>query len=278
MPDPTEPQPGSNTRDQLAEHLSDRVVIVLVRPLQPGNVGAVARAMRNMGLRRLVVVDAPTFDIDKARWMAPGAMMILDEARYVADVATAVADCHHVVATTARGRHHHWPAAEPEATAAAMFDRPGTTAILFGPEDAGLLNEDLAHAHSLLHIATDSHASLNLGQAALLVASAIFGEARRRGYYPVAEGTGRRGGPARGAAPVATRPRVGVTAAEREPLIGEWMDSVRMAGYMRNHEELLVAGTLRQILERADLDAQEVVVLRGMFRKMRWKMKHPDPG
>ena len=158
--------------------LRERIVFVLVRPQQSGNVGTVARAMKNMGLRRLVVVAPVAFDIDKARWMAPGAAGLLDSARYVPTVADAVADCRRVYATTARGRHDHWPAHTTRTFAPEIFDGDGASAVLFGPEDRGLANEDLLHAHSLLHIPTDAHASLNLGQAALLVAAALFDEAQ----------------------------------------------------------------------------------------------------
>lgn len=254
--------------------LRDNVRIVLVRPLQSGNVGAVARAMKNFGLRDLAVVAPPALDIDRARWMAPGAAELLDTAVYAANVAEAVAGCRRVVATTARQRHSPWPAWDVEAFVPQIFESRERTAILFGPEDHGLNNEELAHAHGLLHIATDVHASINLGQAVLLVSAALFGEARRRGAIVRPDGTGRRGGPARGAPPGTTSEREIAPLGEIEPLVGEWMESVELGTYMRGHEPVLVAGTLRRILQRAALDRQEISILRGMLRKMRWKMRN----
>ncbi len=255
--------------------LRERIVFVLVRPLQSGNVGAVARAMKNMGLRRLAVVAPPAFDIDRARWMAPGAGDLLDGAHYARTVAEAVAGCRFVVATTARGRHNHWPAHTPTTFSPLPFDGEGDTAVLFGPEDRGLDNAELLHAHALLHIPTDIHASLNLAQASLLVGAALFAEAQARGHIPRADGEGRRGGPARGAPPGATSPRHVVDAGALDPLIGEWMTTLDLGTYLRGHEPALVTATLRRILQRAALDDGEVTVLRGMLRKMRWKMKHP---
>lgn len=261
--------------ESFGQALRERVVFVLVRPLQSGNVGAVARAMKNMGLKRLAVVAPPAFDIDRARWMAPGAAEILDQARYVSSVAEAVVDCRYVVATTARGRHDRWPAHTPATFAPRVFDDEGGTAVLFGPEDRGLDNDELLHAHALLHIPTDVHASLNLGQAALLVGASLFAEAQQRGYVPRADGEGRRGGPARGAPPGATQARPIVTAGELDPLVDEWMTTLEIGTYFRGHEPVLVMNTVRRILQRAALEPGEVTVLRGMLRKMRWKMKHP---
>ncbi len=261
--------------DPVVGTLRERVLFVLVRPLQSGNVGAAARAMKNMGLRRLVVVAPPAFDIDRARWMAPGAADILDQARYVSTVAEAVAGCHYVIATTARGRHDRWPAHTTSTFAPLPFDSVGDTAVLFGPEDRGLDNDELLHAHALLHVPTDVHASLNLSQATLLVGAALFAEAQGRGYVPRADGEGRRGGPARGAPPGATQARPVVTAGDLDPLVTEWMTTLEIGTYMRGHEPVLVTNTLRRILQRASLEAGEVMVLRGMLRKMRWKMRHP---
>lgn len=249
---------------------------MLVRPLQSGNVGAVARAMKNMGLRRLVVVAPRALDIDRARWMAPSAAEILDAARYVPTVAEAVADCHHVFATTARARHHHWPSVDPVDLATRALGDPLSSAILFGPEDHGLNNADLAHAHTLVHIPTAEHASLNLAQASLLVAHALFSAARAQGHLPTAPvGTGRRGGPARGAAPTPHAGHAPAPAGALDPLVREWMQSVELGTYLKGHEPLLVEATVRRILQRAALEEQEIAILRGMFRKMRWRMAHP---
>lgn len=255
--------------------LRERVLVVLVRPLQSGNVGAVARAMKNMGLRRLAVVSPPAFDIDRARWMAPGAAEILDQAAWVRSVPEAVADCHHVVATTARRRHSPWPAFDPPAFAAGCFEREGSTAVLFGPEDHGLANDEVACAHALLHLPTDAHASLNVAQAVLLVGAALFAEAGGRGHIARPEGTGRRGGPARGSAPGRSQEHVPAPLGEVEPLVGEWLESLELGSYLRGHDPLLVQATLRRILGRAELDREEISVLRGMLRKMRWKMRNP---
>ncbi len=273
MLEQTQTEAPANDRELAEETLQERVVIVLVRPQQPGNVGAVGRAMKNMGLRQLVVVAPPAFDVDRARWMAPGSAMLLDEARYVRSVEEAIADCHFVVATTARTRHWRWPAHELEAFAPLPFDKPGRTAILFGPEDSGLSNEDIAYAHALLHIPTDANASLNLSQAVLLTAAAIFGEARKRGYYALeVEGTGPRGGPKRGAAPSGNGPAAPAPMERVEWVAQEWLGALEQAGYLMGHERVLVNATLRQILQRATLDEREVIALRGMFKKMRYKM------
>ncbi len=252
--------------------LREGVVVVLVRPLQSGNVGAAARAMKNMGLRRLVVVAPQAFDIDRARWMAPGATDILDQARYVADLPSALEDCRFVVASTARVRHSPCPALEPEGLAARCFAGDGPVALLFGPEDHGLANDELAHAHALVHIPTDAHASINVAQAVLLLGAVIFAEARARGFVPVPEGEGRRGGPKRGAAPGASGEHRPATLGQLEPLVGDWMETVEMGGYLVGHEPLLVSSTVRRILQRAALDEGEIAILRGQLRKIRWKL------
>lgn len=270
-----EPAEYAEREESTRRVLREGVTVVLVRPLQSGNVGAAARAMKNMGLRKLVIVAPPAFDIDKARWMAPGAEELLNHARYVPDVASAVSECRLVVATTARRRHSPWPALEPEQCAARCFDGSGPVAILFGPEDHGLANDELAHAHALVHIPTDAHASINVGQAVLLIGQAIFAEARKQGFVARAEGAGRRGGPARGAAPGATGDHQAALLGQMEPLVNEWMSTLEQGTYLVGHEPLLVSSTLRRILQRAALSAGEISILRGQLRKLRWKMQNP---
>jgi hypothetical protein len=150
---------------------------------------------------------------------------------------------------------------------------PGPTALVVGPEDHGLANDEIAHAHALVHIATDAHASLNVSQAVLLLGSFIHTEARRRGFVPRVEGPGRRGGPGRGPAPHAHDARLTAPLGDVEPLVTEWMETLDLSTYLVGHEPLLVQSTLRRILERATLDAGEVSILRGQLRKLRWKMR-----
>ena len=261
--------------EQARQSLRQGVVVVLVRPLQSGNVGSAARAMKNMGLRRLAIVAPPALDIDRARWMAPGAEEILDQACFVGTVADAVADCRFVVAATARKRHSPWPALDPQAVARVCLDGPGPVAILFGPEDHGLANDEVAQAHALVHIPTDAHASINVAQAVLLTATAIFAEATNRGFIPRVEGTGKRGGQKRGAAPGASPGHEHAPLGELDPLVREWLTTVERGGYMAGHEPVLVEGTMRRILQRARLSAGEISIVRGQLRKVRWKMEHP---
>lgn len=254
------------------------VRFVLVSTLQSGNVGAVARAMKNMGIDDLAVVAPRALDMDRARWMAPGATDVIDQAKYCATVAEAVGDCAKVYATTARDRHNRWPAFEPPGFAADALreiEGGGRVAVLFGPEDAGLGNDALVHAHALIHIPTDVHASLNLAQAALLVGAELFNATRSAGLVARPSGQGKRGGKQRGAPPGPTALAEPVPLEQVEPLVAEWMQSLELGTYLRGHETVLVEGTVRRILQRARLDSQEVTVLRGMLRKMRWKMGEP---
>lgn len=270
-----EPEGAVAAGESARQVLREGVVVVLVRPLQSGNVGGAARAMKNMGLQRLAIVSPPAFDLDRARWMAPGAEELLDHASYVSTVAEAVAGCRMVFATTARRRHSPWPAFEVDSFAQRAFSEEGPVAVLFGPEDHGLANDELAHAHALVHIPTDAHASLNIAQAVLLVGQSLHAEARRRGFQPRADVPGRRGGPPRGAAPQATGAHRPAELGRMEPLVEEWMKTLDLSTYLVGHEPVLVQATLRRILQRAQLDEGEISILRGQLRRMRWKMGHP---
>ena len=174
--------PGQRAGRLLREDLR----IVLVRPQHPGNVGACARAMMNMGLRQLTIVDPPVLDLERARWMATSGRSILAGARFTASVAEAVADCHWAVACTARSRRWRWPVLSDRELAARAFDAgeagEGRTAILFGQEDTGLDNEAIGHCQAIVTITTDGAASLNLAQAVLLIGARLHDEARARGW------------------------------------------------------------------------------------------------
>ena len=147
---------------------------ILVRPQMAENVGAAARAMLNFGLERLRVVDPRDgWPNPKAVAMASGAGRLLDHAGPFAYVRAAVADCDYVLATTARGRELTKPVMTPEhamSVARVMAAEGKRVGVLFGPERAGLENDDLALANAIVSVPVNpDFPSLNLGQCVLLM-------------------------------------------------------------------------------------------------------------
>ena len=148
-------------------------VFVLVRPQMGENIGAAARAMWNFGLDRMrVVAPRDGWPSERAVAMASGAGRLLDEAGLFDDLSGAVGDCTYVYATTARPRELTKPVLSPEramAEAAERIQAGEKVAVLFGPERAGLENEDIARANAMISVPVNpAFASLNLGQCVLL--------------------------------------------------------------------------------------------------------------
>lgn len=148
---------------------------VLVRPQMGENIGAAARAMWNFGLDRMrIVAPRDGWPSAKAVAMASGAGRLLDEAQLSPDVPGALADCSFVFATTARQRGLTKPVFSPEAAmklAAEKIAAGEKVAVLFGPERAGLENEDVAKAKAIISVPVNpAYGSLNLGQCVLLIA------------------------------------------------------------------------------------------------------------
>jgi len=238
-----------------ADPLSN-IRVVLVRPASEGNVGATARAMLNMGLSELVLVAPRLEKADPVRWMAHGAEAVVAKARTVASVPDAVADCTLVLATTGRRRRwRSWPILEPQAAAEEIVRSAAgaRVAILFGPEDKGLSNEDMACCTHLARIPTDrAQPSLNLAQAVLLMAW----EVRRRHLSQ------QRGLPA--------RQRVPATADQVDGALQQLSAALERVGFFRGRNRLQVHTTARQILTRTALTREEIGFLRGALRKLSW--------
>ncbi len=150
----------------------ENVRIVLVHTSHPGNIGGTARAMKNMGLSRLYLVEPRLFPHEEARWRAAAALDVLESAVVVGSVAEAVADCQFVVGTSARERRIPWPLLDPRSCAAqiANLSRSEQVAVLFGREDRGLTNEELQLCNLHLHIPSSAdYSSLNLAMAVQIV-------------------------------------------------------------------------------------------------------------
>lgn len=146
--------------------------IVLVGTTHPGNIGAVARAMKNMGLTDLALVDPRYFPDNEATARASGAEDLLDNATVVETLPEAIGDCVFVAGASARSRAINWPCLDARDCAARLLDesRKGPVAAVFGPEKSGLSNADLDHCDTLLTIPTNpDFSSLNLAMAVQVV-------------------------------------------------------------------------------------------------------------
>ena len=149
--------------------------MILVRPQMGENIGAAARAMWNFGLDRMrVVAPRDGWPNEKAVAMASGAGRLLDQAGIFDSTADAIADCNYVFATTARHRGLTKPIMTPERAmqhTRALLEQGQKVAVLFGPERAGLENDDVALANAIISVPVNPEfSSLNLGQSVLLTA------------------------------------------------------------------------------------------------------------
>lgn len=150
----------------------ENIRIVLVNTTHPGNIGGVARAMKNMGLSRLYLVAPLKFPHEQAVWRAASAADVLENAVVTATVEEAIADCQFVVGTSARERRIPWPLLDPRQCAERIDTVSGQeqVAVMFGREDRGLTNDELQLCNLHLNIPTsDAYSSLNLAMAVQIV-------------------------------------------------------------------------------------------------------------
>src|SRR5450755_5020948 len=153
------------------------VRIVLIDPSHPGNIGSVARAMKNMALSELTLVRPRSFPHAEANALAAGADDILTGARIAETVAEAIRDCSFIAGTTSRPRSYHWEFTTPRDVAARIADlgAANRAALLFGSERYGLASEDLQYCNVLVRIpGNPDYCSLNLAMAVQLLAYEIF--------------------------------------------------------------------------------------------------------
>ncbi|GAB4509893.1 MAG: tRNA (cytosine(32)/uridine(32)-2'-O)-methyltransferase TrmJ [Sulfuricaulis sp.] len=151
--------------------------IVLVRPTHPGNVGATARAMKNMSLRSLYLVEPEKFPSPEATDRAAGADDVLHDAVICPSLDAALKDCRLVIGTSARPRRIEWPTLDPAAGASRLVEgaQQGPVALLFGQERTGLLNSELDCCHFVVTIPADqAYSSLNLASAVQILAYEIY--------------------------------------------------------------------------------------------------------
>jgi TrmH family RNA methyltransferase len=153
------------------------VRIVLIDPSHPGNIGSVARAMKNMALSDLTLVRPRSFPHAEAHALAAGADDVLAGARVVETLSQAIADCSFVAGTTSRPRSYYWEFSTPRDAAARIvgLGAENRAALLFGSERYGLGTEDLQYCNVLVRIpANPEYCSLNLAMSVQLLAYELF--------------------------------------------------------------------------------------------------------
>lgn len=242
----------------------DYIRVVLVETTHSGNIGAVARAMANMGVSRLTLVQPRDFPSAQATARAAGADWILDEAVVVDDLDQAIADCALIIGASARLRRIEWPQLSPkqamqQAAQTARGAHPAHTALLFGRESRGLSNRELDRCHNLVHIpANPQFPSLNIASAVMVLLYELRGVVER--------GDGGESGEE--------------SAAGEQPALAEDLR------YFHQHLQRLLAllefgqgssvklqRRLIRLFNRARLHAEEIRMLRGIFTAVEKKIR-----
>lgn len=226
--------------------------IILVRARGSGNIGSIARAMKNMGQTELAIVGKARTRSFWARAMAVHGRDILENAKYYETLRQAIADCTLIVGTTCRSGLYRRHSRTPRELAAAIVAaaRNGKVALIFGPEDHGLSNKDLEHCQLLMTIPTHpDYQSLNVAQAAVICLYELYLAA---------------------AAPIENSGFQRALAEDVERLFDRMRTVLLKIGFLdsENPEHMLLA--FRRILGRAGLEDKDVRILTGLFRQIDW--------
>ncbi|QHN02016.1 RNA methyltransferase [Granulicella sp. WH15] len=236
--------------------LQSRVVVVLVRARNPSNIGAVARAMHDLGYTHLRIVNEYPVPFAAAK-SAVDASSVLDAATEHTSLADALADCTLVLGTTAVGERvlehplYLLPQAAP-VVAEALATPEARVALLFGSEKTGLSNDELSHCHALVTIpmndrSGDRHLSMNLGQAAAVCLYQLALE------------------PAPAAAPDPDPP---ASAAEVDRIHGLFREVLDDSGYSRRHPANSREAATRRLVLRMALTSSDATVWSGILRQL----------
>lgn len=236
----------------------ENVRIVLVEPLYGGNVGSVCRAMANMGIERLAVVNAPALDLEEVRRLACHAGEIFEQRRECATLAEAVADCVAVYGTSVRGGLYRRHSRTPREWASEILSGSdaGPVALVFGREDKGLTNDEIALCTRLIRIpSSDGYGSLNLSHAVMVCCYELF--LRNGTFVPPVE----KSAPARSGL--------------RERMFAMWEDVLLSIGFMTPEKASHMMQGVRRILDRGAYTEDDVNIMMGVARQMAWARRRP---
>jgi len=240
--------------------------IVLVNTSHPGNIGAAARAMKNMGLSKLYLVRPRQFPHPEATWRAASAVDVLEGAVVTTRLMEAVGDCQFIVGTSARERRIPWPLLDPRRCAEriAGLSAGEQVAILFGREDRGLTNDELKCCNLHLNIPTSrAYSSLNLAMAVQIVCY----ELRMQLAYGALPATADE----EWDAPFAT-------VANMERFYAHLEQTLTEIGFLDPAAPRQLMARLRRLFSRVRLDEMELNILRGILTETgKWVAKAQKP-
>ncbi|MEN8244150.1 MAG: RNA methyltransferase [Thermodesulfobacteriota bacterium] len=230
----------------------ENIHIVLQRPRYPENIGSAARAMCNMGIRHLSVVSPENYNLERVNKLATHESAdIVANIEVYAELPEALKPFHFVVGTTARLGKQRQVLHSPEKLAQelAALSQNNRVAVLFGPEDRGLSNEDLRLCHALVNIPTAGFSSLNLAQAVMVICYALHsaGLEEKTAYAP--------------------------KLANRQQLDGMYdqlRDILVRISYINPENPDYFMNNLRRFFTRMRLRAREVSIIRGICRQINW--------
>jgi tRNA (cytidine32/uridine32-2'-O)-methyltransferase len=249
--------PDSATADT-TRHAMARIRIVLVGTQHPGNIGSAARALKTMGLARLVLVDPEKFPHVEANALAAGADDVLAAAPVHASLADAIADCRLVLGCTARSRRVALTEQPPREAAVRALERAGQgdeVALVFGRERTGLTNEELQLCHGAVHIpANPEYSSLNIAAAVQVLTY----ELRMAELATLRESNEPADGLQRG-------DRLPASHAEMEGFFSQLGDTLDAIDFHKGRAPESALRKLRRLFLRAEPDAAEVRLLRGIL-------------
>jgi len=238
----------------------DNVAVILVQPQIPENIGSTARAMHNMGLSRLILIDPKNCDPCRILKTATGSSAtLIKKMEIYQDLREGLRPFNYLVGTTARTGSLRPTMAQPRLLARrlVLLSQNNLVGILFGPEDRGLSNQQLRHCHMTLTIPTASFSSLNLAQAVMIICYEIFmglhGDSRE------------------------VVPRL-ANSFELEGMYDHLREVLLKIGFINPQNPEHWIGNIRRFLSRFPLRAREVRIIRGVCRQIDWYVSQVEKG
>jgi tRNA/rRNA methyltransferase len=232
----------------------DAISVVLVRPKFPENIGSVARAMKNMGLSRLIIVEGVSPLQVQAYQLASGAEQILERADEFYSLREAIDGMGCVVGMTSRQGRGRNPLLAPEALTRTLLplSLQNSIGLVFGSEKDGLTTHELSLCHLYARIpAVDSFPSLNLAQAVMVIGYELF------------KATG----------PLPAHPSQVAPAQDLENMFEHMEKTLSGIGFFNTKHPKRVMGALRRIFGRSEMNEREVRLLRGIWSRVDWVIR-----